>query len=92
MPPPSLIVKEPTVVYHVIFVGSDLMLELCGTPDWPIKRAAFGCSVNERYDEWWIYINNEAQGLGEQFCTFWHEKAHLPPNNWQHPPPPDPTL
>jgi hypothetical protein len=76
----------PDVPYHVFYFPASGMQDMCRYISGPEAMAPFGCSVEEKPGLWHIYIDNERRSLTQQFCTLWHERAHLPPLRWKHPP------
>lgn len=84
-PPPADKRAEPTVEYHVLYLGPLNFAMACMAEWLPMAVLPGGCSVEELDGSWNIYIQDWPPE-DQRKCILTHEKAHLPPNNWQHGP------
>lgn len=83
-PPPPGFEREPTVKYRVWPTPITHIDFFCNSLDAPYGHV-WGCSMEVDDGEWWIYLRDDL-GAEETQCMLRHEKAHLPPNNWDHGP------
>lgn len=87
MPPTEMTLSEPDVPYHVIYGDIAAIRDYCRTMWAAPEDTPRGCTIEERAGLWYIYIDNQTQTEIEMACVLFHEKAHLPPNKWEHHPP-----
>jgi hypothetical protein len=81
--PPTELQSPPSVSFRVWPVPVTHIDFFCNSFDAPYGLVE-GCSVEDE-GGWLIYIRDDL-GDEETECILRHEKAHLPPNNWDHGP------
>lgn len=81
-PVPEQFTQEPTVSFKVFDVPPELLNEYCEWRYVPVGMAA-GCTMDVGGGWWFVYIRSDFDAE-EYACTLLHEKAHMPPNNWDH--------
>lgn len=67
----------PTVLYDVLYITKTDMKPTCG------DSGSYGCAVKAGTGYWQIYVRNDIVPR-MRHCVIFHERAHLPPNNWRH--------
>lgn len=86
--PPPEYRNEPSVAYKIFDQPSEMLDETChtdgGPPGFIGACAEEVVSAQEQPPGFWIiYIRNDVSAEDRE-CILLHEKAHLPPNNWEH--------
>jgi hypothetical protein len=85
-PPPREYRQTPTVDYKISAWPVEWIDGMCagtGVQRYPVGLID-ACAVRLD-DEYAIYLRNDFKPFA-RWCAIEHEKGHLPPNNWKHPP------
>lgn len=90
VPPPMDKRQPPSVPYYEMSYPPEKMAEACGAPMFPagLIGACTGPEQSLDVEGGWIWVIRYREDFtDDQYeCAMLHEKAHMPPNNWDHGP------